>query len=229
MNRLLRNLTCLPARTMASLERRRSPAYKLQVEANRFVYSWLPAERIKQLESIPGNSSNRENRLLARLVLTSPWGGCVVEIGAAHGKSTAWLVEAASSRKPSSAVVSIDPHMNGTWESFNATVCRFRLDGRGLEVRRATSHVVGQDWKRPISFLWIDGSHRYDDVIRDIEDFTPHVIGGGRVVFDDARGNRFPGVERAIAERMSRHLDFRSLGMIKNFALFERRPTTASG
>jgi predicted O-methyltransferase YrrM len=227
MTRILQNVARIPARTLASIKRRRNPAYKLQLEADRFVYSWLSSERIREIESIPGDSSNREDRLLAHFVASAPEGGCVVEIGAFCGKSTAWLVEAANRRNPPLTVVSIDPHQNGSWESFCATVSRFQLERRALEVRRAMSHDVGKEWNRPISFLWIDGSHEYRDVLQDIEDFTPHVVAGGRVVFDDACNQRLPGVARAIAERMSPHPGFRPLGTIKNFAVFERTSPTA--
>ena len=86
----------------------------------------------------------------------------------------------------------------------------------------AFSHDAGKNWQRPISLLWIDGSHEYEDVLTDIEDFMPHVVPGGWVVFDDAHGGKFPGVERAIAERMLPRPGFRHVGAIKHFQLFQR-------
>jgi hypothetical protein len=105
---------------------------------------------------------------------------------------------------------------------------RFRLETRGLEIRRALSHDVGCGWDRPISLLWIDGSHEYVDVIDDIERFTPHVMLGGCVVFDDASGRAYPGVARAIGERMHENPEFGFLGTIKNFAIFERRRSAST-
>ncbi|MFO0946672.1 MAG: class I SAM-dependent methyltransferase [Planctomycetota bacterium] len=222
MTRLARNLIRMPTRALRSLNRRRSPAYSLQKSADREIQIAIPQGRLEQLARVPGTSSTRECRLLAHLAMTAPKGGCIVEIGAFKGKSTAWIVEGATLRDQVMPVVSIDPHQRDTWNSFCDTVLRFQLERRGLEVRRAMSHVVGAQWNRPISLLWIDGSHEYEDVVHDIEDFVPHVVAGGWVVFDDAAGEPFPGVSKAIAERMALRPGFESFGLLKHFAIFRR-------
>lgn len=222
MNKLARNLIRIPTRAIRSIHRRRSPAYGLQKKADREIQVAIPQARLEQLSRIPGTSSTRECRLLAHLAMVAPGGGCLVEIGAFKGKSTAWIVEGASLRNQITTLVSIDPHQRDTWNTFCDTVLQFQLERRGLEVRRAMSHVVGAQWNRPISMLWIDGSHEYEDVIRDIEDFVPHVIPGGWIVFDDADGEQFPGVARAIAERMALRPGFESFGLLKHFAIYRR-------
>jgi predicted O-methyltransferase YrrM len=228
MQRLVHNVISVPRRAWLSLSRRFDPAYRLQLQADREVPRWLSAERRRQLEAIGGTSSSRENRLLAHLVRIAPAGGCIVEIGAYQGKSTAWLVEAAQQRPDRPVVVSIDPHQlivpgqGCTWELFQLTVARFDLERRGLEVIRANSAEAGKQWRRPLSFLWVDGSHEYDDVVRDIEAFTPHLVPGGWVVFDDAHGGQFPGVERALAERMVGRPGFYDIGTVKHFRVFRR-------
>jgi predicted O-methyltransferase YrrM len=227
MSRWLQNLVRIPSRVRSSLRRRRDPAYRLQLKADREVALRIPAARRRMLETIAGNSSNRENRLLAHLAMQAPRGGCIVEIGALFGKSTAWLVEAAHLRAEPLKVVSIDPHLCGTWNAYCETVSRFRLAERGLEVRREESHAAARAWSRPIALLWIDGSHEYADVLNDIDDFTPHVMLGARIVFDDASGKVYSGVARAIDEKMHANPEFAFLGMIKNFAIFERhRPAS---
>jgi predicted O-methyltransferase YrrM len=231
MNRLMRNLIRLPRRALDGLARRRDPAYRLQRDADRMVRRWIVPARLRELESIPGNTSARKCRLLAHLATQAPQGGCIVEIGAFKGKSTAWLVEAAGKRPDRPMVVSIDPHDPSgldSWHEFSRTVERFGLTRRGLEVRRARSHDVGVHWDRPISMLWIDGSHEYHDVRTDIEDFVPHVIPGGWIVLDDARGGRFPGVERAVAELLCGRPGFRDVGAIKHFRLFQHELSTAA-
>jgi predicted O-methyltransferase YrrM len=228
MKHLVHNVISVPRRAWRSLTRRFHPAYQLQLQADRQVPRWLASERRRQLEAIPGTSSARENRLLAHLVRIAPSGGCVVEIGAYQGKSTAWLVEAAQRRTDRPVVVSIDPHQlivpgeGRSWELFQLTVARFDLHRLGLEVIRDHSREVGRFWSRPISFLWIDGSHEYGDVVSDIEAFTPHLVPGGWVIFDDAHGGQFPGVERALTERMSGREGFSDVGTIKHFHLYQR-------
>lgn len=222
LSRMLRNVVRVPARSLRTLAHAFSPAYRLQFQANWAVPRWLPRERYEKLLSIPGTSSAREARLLAYLASQAPAGGCFVEIGAYKGKSAAWLVEAAERRSDRPTVVTIDPHMTGTWDDFQRTVADWRLVERGLEIHRSKSHDVGQTWNRPISFLWIDGSHEYEDVLLDIDDFLPHVLPGGWIVFDDACGGHFPGVERAIAERLPRLRGYRHIGIIKRFDLYRR-------
>lgn len=223
MRRLLNNLIRLPARTWKSLWRRSNAAYRLQLQADRLVPSWFMPEYEEKLRAIPGFTSRRELHLLTYLAAISPPGGALVEIGAYKGRSTAWLIEAAMRRRDRPGVFSIDPHLRDTWEAFSAVVDRFRLTRRGLRVLRSFSSEVGESWYRPIAFLWVDGSHEYEDVLADIRLFTPHVLPGGWVIFDDAHGGHFPGVERAIQERMHGSPDFEHIGALKHFEIFRKK------
>jgi predicted O-methyltransferase YrrM len=211
------------------VRQRLDPVYRWDRKALRDVPRLFGPGRCDELAAIPGTSSAREGMLLAHLARQSPPGGVFVEIGAFKGKTTAWLVEAAEHHASRPTVVSIDPHQGmghwhprSTWEEFQQTVQRFQLQARGLEVLRAKSSDVAPTWRRPISFLWIDGSHEYEDVAGDINGFVPHVLPGGWVVFDDAADAEFPGVPRAIQEQMLPRDDFAYLGLLRHFAIFRR-------
>jgi SAM-dependent methyltransferase len=65
-------------------------------------------------------------------------------------------------------------------------------------------------------------------VRQDIDDFVPHVVPGGWIVFDDAAGGKFPGVERAIAERMTCRDGFRHVATIRHLDVFQRLPAANS-
>jgi predicted O-methyltransferase YrrM len=216
------NLVRLPGRTVRSLQRLLDPSYRLERQARRTAHRWLSKEHRRALETIPGMASPHECRVLALLAHQAPDGGDIVEIGAWMGRSTAWLVEGATRRKHAPTVVSIDPHERDTWNTFNETIRRFDLAERGLVVHRARSDEIGRTWSRPISLLWVDGCHEYEAVRQDIADFTPHVMQGGWVVFDDAVGGVFPGVERAIAEQMAHHPCFQRVASIRHLAVFRR-------
>ena len=220
--RVLTNLTRFPQRTATTLSRLFDPNFRLERQANSAVRRWFTPQRRKQLENIPGMSATHECRLLAYLAAEAPAGGDIVEIGAWKGKTTAWLVEGARRRADLPAVVTIDPHERNSWEDFSGTVQRFDLVGRGLQIHRARSHDVGENWQRPISLLWIDGSHEYEAVLADIDDFVPHVMPGGWVIFDDAAGGTFPGVERAIDQRMRNRRGFTHAASIRHLELFRR-------
>jgi predicted O-methyltransferase YrrM len=234
LQRLGRNLSRLPSRTWLTMWRRWQRVYQLERKADRVVPRLFGRARVKEFEAIPGRSSPYEGRLLAYLAMQSPPGGVFVEIGAFKGRSTAWIVEAAGHHAARPTVVSIDPHLGDdwhpqtTWPDFKATVQRFEMDRRGLEVRRDLSRNVAAAWDRPIAFLWIDGSHEFQDVADDIEGFVPYVIPGGWVIFDDATDPNWPGVWQAIEERMLPRTDFEYLGLVRHFALFRRKSARAA-
>lgn len=220
--RVAQNVYRLPQRTVRSLARFFTPDYRLERRALAHVRRHIPADRRELLEGVPGMSSARECALLAFLAHTAPGDGWIVEIGAWKGKSAAWLVEGSQLRRKPLPVVSIDPHERDSWNEFQATASRLDLTGRGLEVRRAFSHEIGRAWRRPIALLWVDGCHEYEPVRQDIADFAPHVVADGWVVFDDAAGGRFPGVERALAERMDRDPRFRRVATLRHLAVYRR-------
>lgn len=223
IRRILHNLARFPARTGTSLSRLFAPQYRLEREARREVTERLSPERLMQLKSLEGMSSSSECSLLFSLALHAPSGGSIVEIGAWKGKSAAWLTEGSSLRPDPLPLVSIDPHGFGSWETFQATVRKFNLEQRGLSVRRAGSAEVGRTWNAPISLLWVDGDHDYEPVLQDIDLFTPHLLPGAFVVFDDATTGDCPGVPRAIAERMHPNPAFRHVGPIRHLDVFQRQ------
>lgn len=222
MNRLLKNVLRLPKRTWNGIRQITDPAYRLQRAADHEVPTWWPASLYQQLVSLEGFTSKPELHFLVYMATQSPSTGLWVEIGAYKGRSTAWLIEASQRLPHRPKVVSIDPHMRETWEPYSKVVKDFRLEERGLETQRAFSSDVGAHWNRPIGYLWIDGSHRYEDVLKDIDLFVPHVVPGGYIVFDDAHGGNFPGVEQALKEKMFPRKDVVHVGTIKHFEIFKR-------
>src|SRR5260370_307004 len=114
MRRLLRNLARLPVRALEGVSRLISPVHRLQREADRLVPRLFGPERLAALLAVPGFSSQRELHLLAYLATKAPAGGCLLEIGAYKGRSTAWLVEAAQLRPAKPVAVSIDLHQRQT-------------------------------------------------------------------------------------------------------------------
>ena len=226
--RVMENLARIPRRTATSLGRMWSAISSWSARPIA-PHVFGSADRTIELDAIPGMSATHECRLLAYLAAQAPAGGAIVEIGAWKGRSTAWLVEGACRRSQPTEVYSIDPHQRDSWGDFGATVGRFDLERRGLKIMRNSSHDVGRTWNQPIALLWIDGSHQYEAVRQDIDDFVPHVIPGGWVVFDDAAGGKFPGVEQAIAERMLHRAGFRRVATIRHLDVFRRLADAGSG
>ena len=222
LQRLIRNTTRLPRRTWSTLRRQFDANYDLERQA-KSLDGWFPPDHLARLEAIPGMCSARVCRLVALLASQAPAGGAILEIGAWKGRITAWLVEAAERRPERPPVISIDPHARESWADFCRTVEEFRLAERGLQVIRERSRDAARGWSCPISMLWIDGSHEYDDVARDIADYAPHVVAGGYVAFDDSVGGAFPGVERAIAEWRAADKRIVHVATLRNITVLARQ------
>ncbi|MEI8349016.1 MAG: class I SAM-dependent methyltransferase [Candidatus Omnitrophota bacterium] len=50
---------------------------------------------------------------------------------------------------------------------------------------KGDSKNIAQIWRAPIHLLFIDGSHVYDDIIADFNNFFTYVVSGGIVAFHD--------------------------------------------
>ena len=218
--RLVRNIAMLPTRTAQSIVRRSRPQYRLERASIRYARQQLAPEIFSRLCNVPGYTVSRKCMLLYYLAVTTLAPGCIVEIGAFKGKSTAWLAQAA--RQAGRRLHSIDPQVEGTLEDFRATVREFDL-AAVTTIYHAFSHDVGKGWSAPIAFLWVDGGHDYGTVLQDIRDFAPHVTPGGWIVFDDARPDVTPGVIRAIEETLRRDDTFEYVGRIRDVDVFRRR------
>ena len=76
------------------------------------------------------------------------------------------------------------------WEG-NDFLGVFDANLRGANLRqyvtplRGLSHQFAKAWCEPLDLLFIDASHQYDDVLRDVRTFVPHVKPGGWVALHD--------------------------------------------
>ena len=67
------------------------------------------------------------------------------------------------------------------------------------------SHEIAKSWTMPIHMLFIDGSHRYEDVLKDFFGFFPHVVPGGIVAVHDVV-ETWPGSLQAWHGDIKHHL-----------------------
>lgn len=143
---------------------------------------------------IEGWFAESSGRKLYRLVKKSS--GDVVELGAWCGRTTVWMAAGLAARgDPSVLVWSVD-----TWMG---TPGEHQTQGRNLLVEWSTNlrdaGVI--DWAIPcrgktleyrilpelnaVGVLLIDADHSYESVKADFERWSPAVMVGGHVVFDD--------------------------------------------
>jgi MMP 1-O-methyltransferase len=133
----------------------------------------------------------------------------VVEIGSWKGRST--IVLALGLRARGGGMVhAIDPHRDSrlhgstgvpdTYESFLANVRRAGVEAHVRPIR-SLSHEARKGFAAgSVDMLFVDGSHLYEDVLRDIDDWTPALADVATVGFHDVHAE--PGVKRALDKRV---------------------------
>lgn len=165
------------------------------------------------LRGVPGWFEDDEAWALHETVRNHPSsrasGPTVVEIGSWHGRSTIVLARALQARG-SGVVYAIDPHAGtaihdatGVSDTYEAFLANMRKAGVAEHVRpiRALSTVARSQFADlSVDVLLIDGSHGYDDVVRDIDDWTSALADVATVAFHDARS--YPSVRQAITDRV---------------------------
>ena len=180
-----------------------------------------PAEReaIRRLtDGVAGFLSEHEALYLLRLAAQGRGDGAIVEIGSYHGKSTVLLAHA-SRGAGREKVVAIDPHLGGAVQAFHDTLARAGV-GEHVTPVVETSDVAAAAWRGPVRFLWIDGSHVYEQVRRDFLAWTPWLVDGGIVAFHDTY--EFAGVRRVIDEDVARTEHLVLVGLVDTIAAFRK-------
>jgi SAM-dependent methyltransferase len=134
-----------------------------------------------------------------------------LEIGCYKGSSTVVLAQACA-RIGVDSLTSLDL-FTGTpsWgQKFDTMAqARRRIDefGVGAIVRLERGDSKTAPWTEMVDILHIDGDHTYEAVRSDIRRFTPCLVPGGIVIFDDY-DPAHPGVEAAVDEFLSAHPEF---------------------
>lgn len=148
--------------------------------------------------------------LVRALRSITPAARCLVEIGSYCGGSTVVIARTAARRAPDARVFAIEPfsadgaRYQRNYESlFDANVTDWGVGGTIQKIKQL-SHEAAAGWKRPIDFLYIDGDHSYDAVVRDIRDFVPFVRPAGVFAFHDYKPGK-DGVRRAVDELVAPH------------------------
>jgi predicted O-methyltransferase YrrM len=148
--------------------------------------------------------SPRQEKWLFKSARALPKDSIIVEIGSFKGRSTASL--AFGCRKNGSHVYAIDTFNGNKVDFFERAflpVFQSNMDRCGLTDYVTPlvgfSEEVVKTWNKPIHMLFIDGSHKYEDVLADFESFYPFVVPGGKIAFHDVHPS-WPGVVRVWQE-----------------------------
>lgn len=143
------------------------------------------------IDTIPGHLvSPFQEHWLYSTAKKLPINANIVEIGSYMGRSTVSLAYAC--RGANRHIYAIDT-FDGNDSDFSDR-CFFdefleNITKRGLAETvtpiQCLSSEAAKNWSRPIHLLFIDGSHEYDDVLQDYNNFFPHIVEGGIVALHD--------------------------------------------
>ena len=75
-------------------------------------------------------------------------------------------------------------------------------------------------FQQKIGLLHIDGNHKYQCVVEDIENYVKHVVSGGWIIFDDYNWPYGDGVTRAADDYLNNNIESIELAFFSGGALF---------
>ncbi len=176
-------------------------------------------------------------------------GNTIVEIGCAYGGSaTVFLLNKAEGVQ----VYSIDPFVPDSKGGVQATMdgCRYAV-AQALRAERRDealddwhpiegySFDVVRSWEKRIDLLFIDGSHHYEDVRRDFEQWSRFLAADGRILLHDSRRDNIaedPSDEKfsrgwmgptRLADELKSSAEFELVDTCYSISVFVRKQTSA--
>lgn len=149
-----------------------------------------------------------------------------LEIGMAYGFSTVYFL-AAMAKNGQGKHTAIDPFQKSGWHGIGLTVANELAatlsDSCALRFIEDRSDRVATDLvrdKQLFDIVFVDGNHRYDDVLVDFYLYAQIVSNGGYIILDDMWMSSVKTVVEFI--RTNRH-DFREIASpVSNIAVFQK-------
>ncbi len=197
------------------------------------------------LNTIKGFMDDDEASQLYNIALKASKNGPLLEIGSYCGKS-AYIIGYACQQN-GSILFSIDHHKGSeeqqqgeeyfdsdlfdsklsrvnTFPFFQKTIARTSLENTIVPIV-AGSVVAGKMWKTPVSMLFIDGGHSFEQVYEDFLTWACHIQPEGFLVihdifFDPEKGGQAP---RQVYEIAIASGDYEELEMIKTLGVLKRK------
>lgn len=135
-------------------------------------------------------------------------GDTFVELGTLYGKSIARAAEYMRAKKKKLRLVTIDHGVGGpTPKDHILTAVTFIENMDRLNLLKHMTPIISDSAAAAsffadgsVDFLYIDASHEYEFVHRDIVSWLPKIKIGGIISGHDYNGAKFPGVKRAVDE-----------------------------
>lgn len=156
-------------------------------------------------QDIDGWFSEGDEFMYYHMLNSIPDGGNFLEIGCYKGKSTACMANLILMSKKDVKIHVIDTFAGDDNCGFDDIYDQFMANIKPYShiigsVRRGTSYHMSQDNADYFDAIYIDASHKYDDVLRDIDSWLPFVTLGGCMGGHDYN---WSSVHKAVNERFT--------------------------
>jgi hypothetical protein len=156
-------------------------------------------------ESIDGWFDKGDELMYYNILESIPEGGNFLEIGCYKGRSTACMANLIRSLNRDVKIHVVDTFIGDDDCGFGSIYDEFMANMKPYSqimgsVRRGTSYHMSQDNPDYFDAIYIDASHKYDDVIRDIDSWLPYVTLGGCMAGHDYN---WSDVHKAVNDRFT--------------------------
>lgn len=180
-------------------------------------------DEIVALKATSGVSPN-EGQRLAYLAARVPEAGVIVEIGSCWGRSASYMASALRAFDVYASLYCVDlwdlgegrtpdrHHSPAAYHQFESNLTRLEL-WHYIHPIKGDSAKVHKKWSLPIDLLYIDGGHKYEEVLADYEGWSKFVKPGGVIVFHDYNHK---DIRKMINQKV------KPSGLWKNYCLSDR-------
>ena len=162
------------------------------------------------IADIPGWLTDEEGEALYDLAKGCTGRGVIVEIGSWKGKSTTCLGLGSKAGR-NVPVFAIDPHADYRFGDFKANMERAGIADLVTPIA-SKSQDAADGFDRPIELLFVDGSHDYDDVKADFEQWVPKLVEGGTLAVHDT--TLWEGPKRVVEDNVYRSTTFKNVRFV---------------
>lgn len=198
-------------------------------------------------EKVKGFLAADEGRALYDIALKAAVLGPCLEIGSFCGKSAVYIGSACRERgvtlftidhhrgseeqQPGQLYFDPDIYDEKSGEINSLPLLRHTLKTAGLEdtvIPMITgSRVAVRNWATPLGMVFIDGGHSYESALSDYQNWSPHLVNGGFLVFHDiyidpAKGGQAP---RQVYTKALSSGDFDELPIVNTLGILRKSHT----
>ena len=199
----------------------------------------------KFINSIKGFLDEKEGLQLYEIAVKASPRGPRLEIGSYCGKSTVYL--AAACKKNDGILFSVDHHRGSeeqqpgqayfdpelidpqtglldTFKEFRKTIETAGLEDTVVPIV-CRSEIAARLWATPLSLVFIDGGHSYEDVFTDYRVWSGHIMDRGYLIIHDIFKNPEKGGQAPyqVYKHAAASGRFRELPMIKTLGVLQRK------